>query len=93
MYEIKPYTYQRAREMDLEVFPSDNKKYKIGVYDWNTGLFMFYGGASGFSDYPTYLETHGKEYADKRRALYHKRHSKEIANKGSRAWVIAQLLW
>ena len=92
MYEIQPYTYKQAKLIGVEVFPSDNPKYKIEVYDHN-GLFKFYGGSSGYSDYPTYLKTHGKEYADKRRRLYHIRHKKEIEKKGSRGWAISQLLW
>ena len=91
-YKITKYTLDKAKELDVQVFPSDNPKYKIEVYDAN-GVFMFYGGSPLYSDYPTYMETHGKEYADERRRLYRLRHKKGIANKGSRSWWIAELLW
>ena len=87
-----PYTYKKAKELGVEVFPSDNPRYKIEVYDHN-GLFLFYGGSPSYSDYPHYIQSHGKEYADKRRELYYKRHHKEISKKGSRGSVIASLLW
>jgi hypothetical protein len=92
MYKIKAYTYDKARHLGVQVFPSDNKKYKLEVYDKN-GLFMFYGGDSSYSDYPSYIKSHGKEYADKRRELYRIRHKKEIDKEGSRGWYIANLLW
>jgi hypothetical protein len=91
-YKITKYTLDKAKELDVQVFPSDNPKYKIEVYDAN-GVFMFYGGSPLYSDYPTYMETHGKEFADERRRLYRIRHKKEINNVGSRGWWIAELLW
>lgn len=92
-YIIKPYTLDRAAELGLTVYPSDNPKYKIEVYDETTGKFLFYGGDTRYSDYPSYLETHTKEFAETRRRLYHKRHAKEINDVGSRGSVIAYLLW
>lgn len=83
----------RAKELGLIVFPSDNPKYKLEVYDKGTGKFLFYGGDALYSDYPSYLKTHSKEFADKRRKLYHQRHAKEINNVGSRGSIIAHLLW
>jgi len=91
-YNILPYTYKRARQLNVVVYPSDNPKYKLEIYD-ETGDFMYYGGAAGYSDYPHYIESHGKEYADKRRLLYHKRHKKELDKVWSRGWVVSKLLW
>lgn len=92
MYDILPYTYKQAKKLEVSVFPSDNPKYKIEVYDKN-GLFMFYGGDPNFSDYPHYIKSHGKEYADNRRRLYYIRHKKDIENIGSRGYIISKLLW
>ena len=92
MYDILPHTYTQAKKMDLQVFPSDNPKYKIEVYDKN-GLFLFYGGAPSYSDYPHYIKSHGTAYADNRRRLYRIRHKKSIEKVGSRGAVIADLLW
>jgi hypothetical protein len=90
-YDIKPYTYHQAKLLDVKVFPSDNPKYKIEVYDGDTGQFLFYGGDPDYSDFPTYAETHGLEYAKRRRKLYWIRHAKEP--RGSRGWYIKKLLW
>ena len=92
MYNILPYTYHQAKKLGVQVFPSDNPKYKIEIYD-NTGNFLFYGGSPKYSDFPHYIQSHGLEYAEKRQALYHIRHAKEIAKKRSRGWFISKLLW
>jgi hypothetical protein len=91
-YKIKQYTLGKAKELGVQVFPSDNPKYKIEVYDAD-GVFMFYGGSPKYSDFPTYMETHGREYANERRRLYRLRHKKEIDDVGSRGWYISELLW
>jgi len=92
-YKIQPHTLERAKELGLNVQPSSKKKYKIEVYDGTTGDFLFYGGDSNYSDYPNYILTHGKAFADTRRRLYYKRHHKEISQVGSRGSIIAYLLW
>ena len=92
-YKIQPYTLERAKELGLKVQPSSKKKYKIEVYDGTTGDFLFYGGDSNYSDYPNYIVSHGKSFADERRKLYYKRHNKEIRNVGSKGSIIAFLLW
>ena len=92
-YKITSYTYDQAAKLGLRVLPSDKKKYKIKIYDGATGKFLFYGGDSNYSDYPTYILSHGKTFADMRRKLYHLRHKKEINKIGSRGYIISQLLW
>lgn len=91
-YQITPYTLQRAYEIGLIVTPSQNKKYKLKVSDYS-GKFLFNAGDANYSDYPTYLQTHGKKFADIRRRLYLTRHHKEIEKVGSRGSIIAYLLW
>ena len=92
MYKILPYTYQKANLLDVKVFPSENPKYKLEIYNTN-GLFMFYLGAGGYKDYPTYIKEKGLEYANKRRALYKQRHQKDRTVIGSRGYYTDQLLW
>lgn len=92
MYDILPYTIQKAKQIGVKVFPSDNPKYKLEVYD-SDGVFVAYVGASGYSDFPHYIASHGKEYALKRRELYKKRHEKDRHKIGSRGWYADQLLW
>lgn len=92
MYKILPRTKKNAEKIGVLIYPSDNPKYKIEVYDWN-GQFMFYIGDPAYSDYPTYIKTHGLEYADERRRLYKIRHEKDRKVLGSRGYYAYKLLW
>ena len=91
-YDILPYTYKQAKRLDVTVYPSTNRKYKLDIYDSN-GDFVTSVGAAGYSDFPHYIESHGMEYAEKRRALYKKRHSRDRAVIGSRGYWADRLLW
>ena len=96
MYEIKPYTYKKAKELDLIVFPAENKKNKLQVYSSN-GLFLHNIGDIKYYDFPAYLqmENNGivpKGYAETRRKLYHKRHNKQY-EKNSKGYLAKELLW
>ena len=91
-YKIKPYTYEQAKKLNVSIFPSDNLKYKLELYD-KYGNFLFYIGANGYNDYPTYLETCGKEYADERRRLYKLRHNKYRHLIGTKSYYADKLLW
>jgi hypothetical protein len=92
MYHITDYTYARAKELGVQVFPSDNPKYKLEVYGKN-GLFITYCGANGYFDYPTYIQEKGEAYAKRRRELYKIRHQKDRTKVGSRGYFADQLLW
>jgi len=91
-YDILPYTYARAKELNVIIHPSENPKYKIDLYD-RRGLFMFSLGARGYSDYPHYIEEYGQEVADERRRLYKIRHARDRVVKGSPGWYADKLLW
>ena len=91
-YHITPYTYQKAKQIGVHVFPSDNPKYKLEVYDKN-GVFITYCGARGFLDFPSYIQEKGLEYALERRRLYKIRHQKDRSVIGSKGWYTDQLLW
>ena len=71
--------------------PSENQNFKIDVYDLN-GKFLFGGGSPTYLDYPHYIQSKGKEYADKRRRLYRIRHYKEIQNVRCIYMVLIRLL-
>ena len=92
MYQILPYTHEQAKKLNVKVKPSENPKFKIDVYDLN-GKFLFSGGSPTYLDYPHFIKSKGKEYADERRRLYSIRHFKEIQNVRSRGWYISKLLW
>jgi hypothetical protein len=74
-YKIKDYSFKNAKELDVIIKPSTNKNKKIDVFD--NGEKVAEIGDINYSDYPTYLITHGKEYANKRRNLYLIRHKKD----------------
>jgi len=91
-YKIKPYSYEQAKKIGVIIKPSPNPKYKIDIYTKDK-QYITSIGAKGYSDYPTFIEDDGKEYADKRRRLYHIRHKKDIHEVGSRGWFAGLILW
>lgn len=93
MYDITDYTNNQARRIGTIVKPSQFKDKKIDIYDANTKQYITSVGKRGMSDYPTYIQTHGKAYADKRRQLFYKRFKDQIDKVGSNAWYSAMLLW
>ena len=90
MYQIKLRTHKIAKQMGLVVYPSDNPKYKLDVYD-RRGLFVARIGDAKYDDYPTYIQKYGPVYANSRRRLYMLRHKKDIGEgRGKLAFL---LLW
>ena len=82
----------KAEQLNVFIIPSDNPKYKIGVFS-REGKFLFNIGDSRYDDYPTYLQKYGQEYAEKRRELYHLRHWKDANVPNSRGYYASQILW
>ena len=62
-YKITNYTYKKAKLIGIKVFPSDNKKYKLDIFDLD-GNYITSVGAYGYKDYPTYMNENGFEYAE-----------------------------
>jgi len=91
-YLIHPETYKVAKKLGVKIQSSSNPKKKIRITDWNN-QFIFDIGANGYKDYWIYLETEGKEKAEKRKSLYQKRHHKDINNEGSKGYYAWRLLW
>jgi hypothetical protein len=91
-YYITTYTKQKAKELRVKVKPSNNLKYKLDVFDLE-GNYILSCGTNSYSDYPTYINERGLEYANKRRKLYKQRHSKDRNVRGSRGWYSDNLLW
>lgn len=75
VYKITEYSYKKADLLGVDIKPSNNKNKKIDVY--KDGKKVASIGATGYDDYPNYIKTRGKEYADNRRKLYKKRHEKD----------------
>ena len=91
MYEITKDQYKIAKRIGVLIFPSDNVKKKIDVYDKN-GLFFCSIGDIRYNDYFTYLERDTKAHADNRRRLYDLRTKKGLSI-GSRNWLARKILW
>lgn len=91
MYEITDYSYQQAKRLGVTIKPSTNKKKKIDVFKDGDKIASI--GAMGYGDYPTFTKEKGKEFADKKRQLYKKRHEKDRHIKGTAGYFADQLLW
>lgn len=92
MYEISNYSYDKAKKLGVKIKPSIKKGKKIDIYDWNDQYILSIGSIQ-YDDYPTYLKTKGKEYADERRRLYRLRHKKNAEKIGSAAYYAYNILW
>jgi hypothetical protein len=90
-YSITNYTKSQAKKLGVVVKPSSVKGKKIDVF--KNGEKIASVGALGYSDYPTYMKTKGKAYADERRKLYKIRHAKDRNVKGSDGYYADKLLW
>jgi hypothetical protein len=91
MYEIKARQKRNAKKLGVEIKPSTNKKKKIDIYANNKKIASI--GATSYKDYATYIETDGKEYADKRKKAYRARHEKTRKIIGSNSYYADQILW
>ena len=101
MYDILDYTKKRLSKINdklntdkITIEQSTNKDKKIDVFINNKKVASI--GAIGYKDYPTYTKEKGKMYADGRRKLYYRRHSKEDDIKDGKitpSWWARWLLW
>lgn len=91
-YHILPYTYQKARELNVIIHKSENPKYKLDVYEKN-GVFICSVGSSMYMDYPHYILIKGLKYANERKRLYDLRHAKDMMRVGTKGYYAKRLLW
>jgi hypothetical protein len=91
MYLITNYTREQAKKHGVSVKQSSNKHKKIDVI--KNKIIIASVGATGYSDYPTYMNTHGLEYANKRRKLYKIRHNDDRKILNSNGYWADRLLW
>ena len=90
-YTITKYTRDRAKALGVVVKKSKNKKKKLDVFKDKKKIASV--GSIGYGDFPTFKRTKGKEYADKRRKAYKKRHQKYRNIKGTNSYYADKLLW
>jgi hypothetical protein len=91
MYNITEYSKNQAKKLGVEIKPSSRKDKKIDVFKNDKKIASI--GASGYSDFPTYMKTKGKSYADERRKLYKERHEKDRHKKGTAGFYADKILW
>ena len=92
MYTIKDYSYKQAKKLGVQIRPSSNPKKKLDIYSLE-GEFICSIGSIDYGDYPTFLETKTKEYADNRRRLYKIRHEKNRKKVGTPSYYADNILW
>ena len=105
-YTIKQYSRDRIQELNNTLNTSDfsiklskdpNKKLDVYLRDKKlASVGAIKKNGVPYLDYPSYLETMGQDYADRRRKLYYERHKNEptiIDGKVSNSWFAKWLLW
>jgi hypothetical protein len=91
MYKITDYSKKQAEKLNVTIKPSQKKDKKIDVI--KNGHVIASIGNKNYKDYPTYIETKGKSYADTRRKLYRIRHKNDIHIKNTPGWYAGKILW
>ena len=86
-YSIKQYSLDRMKELnkklDTDAFSikiSTDPSKKIDVFmlgDKIASIGAIKKNGVPYLDYPSYMETMGQDYADRRRKLYYERHKNE----------------
>ena len=91
VYQIKPYSYEQAKKLNVEIKPSTRKDKKIDVYKDNKYICSI--GDINYYDYPTYIQINGITFANERRKLYKQRHNKDRNIKNSSGYFADKILW
>lgn len=91
VYFITKYTMNQAKKYGVRVKNSRQKGKKIDVIKNDEVIASV--GAIGYSDYPTYVNSHGLDYANKRRKLYRIRHHNDRNLYNSNGFWADRLLW
>jgi len=79
-YKIKSLQERKAKELGVIIKSSESKNKKIDVLDKKGNKLASIGGVKKdgrfYGDYATFIEEKGLKFANERRRLYLKRHSK-----------------
>ena len=92
MFHIKPYHRLISRNLNVIIKPSTTRCYKLDVFDRDGNLITQIGDRR-YSDFLSFVEEKGYDFAERRRELYLKRHKKDSQVEGSRGWFSAKILW
>ena len=91
VYDIKQYSFDKAKQLGVTIKPSTKKGKKIDVFKGDDKVASV--GALGMKDFPTYVEEKGLDFAQNRRRLYRIRHNKNIYKKDSPGFYASRILW
>jgi len=92
MYHLRPYHKLKARQLGVVIRPSPKAPYKIDVFDKELNYITSIGDRK-YSDFITYAEQEGFEIAERKQALYRKRHKVDAQVEGSRGFYSSRILW
>jgi hypothetical protein len=99
-YTITAYSRARAKKLGVIIKQSTRKGKKLDVFKKvknSKGEVVLKRvatiGALGMGDYPTFIKTKGKEFADKRRKAYKSRMAKNRKVVGSNGYYADKILW
>lgn len=88
---ISAYSRRKAKQLGVNIRESKQPKKKLDVL--RDGDVVASIGDKDYKDYPTHLKEKGKDFADKRRILYKKRHESTRHKVGTPSYYADQLLW
>ena len=91
MYKITDWSLFQAKKIGVKIKVSTTKNKKLDVF--KDGKKVASIGDINYGDYPTFLMTKGREFADKRRALYKKRFEKTRNIKDTKSYYADKILW
>tara|TARA_B110001450_G_scaffold185349_1_gene173382 strand:+ start:845 stop:1180 length:336 start_codon:yes stop_codon:yes gene_type:complete len=105
-YKIKQYSRDKIDELNglldtdaysIKISTDPSKKLDVFLYDKKIdSVGAIKKNGVPYLDFPSYTETMGQEYADRRRILYYQRHAKEPTIKDgavTTSWWSKYLLW
>lgn len=90
MYQILPYSYNKAHKLGVSIKPSLNPKKKLDVFKDNEKVASI--GDVNYQDYPHYLQK-DKVLANQRRKLYRIRHKGDSDKVGTPGYYANRILW
>lgn len=101
MYNITEHTKKRLQDLNkkldtnkIKIKLSTNKNKKLDVFIDNVKISSI--GSIGYSDFGSYISSHGKDYAETRKRLFNQRHKNEDDIKDGKitnSWFAKYFLW
>ena len=92
MYHLRPYHKLQARRLGVVIRPATKHPYKIDVLT-KDGEYITSIGDRRYKDFIIYAEEEGFDVAERRQALYRKRHKADAQVEGSRGFYASRILW